>query len=160
MPSHESQKHQKPPKKRNPPHISTFSPPISKAQPNRHLYHPQNTLPHPQKAPRSKRTQNDENRTKIRIFSAPSISPLLDNKIGPNLRWNRTRSVPIHTQKVPQVKRKEKNRKIPPKRRQLAPYTLAMDPAVHAILGDMKKALLECQAIYSRKRKTLAEIRG
>ena len=36
--------------------------------------------------------------------------------------------------------------------------TLAMDPAVHAILGDMRKALLECQAIYSRKRKTLEEI--
>ena len=35
-----------------------------------------------------------------------------------------------------------------------------MDPTVHALLEDMKKCLLECQAINSRKMKTLEEIRA
>src|ERR1700679_2051161 len=103
MNSYEPQKHQKPPKKRNSSHTSTFSPSDPKAQPNRHLHRPQNTLPRPQKVPRVKRSQNDENRTKNRLFSVSSLSPLLDNQIPPNLRWNRTRSNPLHSQKVPQV---------------------------------------------------------
>ena len=135
-----------PSKKLNPPHTLLCSPQIPKAQPNRHLYHPQNTLPHLQKAPWLKRTQNNENKTNFRIFSVSAISPHLDNRIGPNFHWNRTRSVATHTQKVPQVKWNENNRKMSQKHCHITPCTLAMDPTVFTLLKDMKKHILECWA--------------
>ena len=142
----------------NSPHTSLFPPQIPKAQPNRHLYYPQNTLPHPQKAPWLKWTQNNKNRTKFRVFSASSISPLLDNEITPNLRWNRTHSIPTHTQKVLKVKQNKNNRNFSQKHRHITPCTSTMDPTVHALLKDMKKHILELQAINSRKMKTLKVI--
>src|SRR5882757_10850114 len=100
-----------PPKKRKSPPISTFSPPNPKAQQNRHLYHPQNTLTHPQKAPQAKKTQNNRNRTKNQPFSVSSVSPPLDNQNPPNLRRSRLQTNLVHPPKVQQVKQRQSNRK-------------------------------------------------
>jgi hypothetical protein len=218
MNSYEPQKHQNSPKKRKSPHTSTFSPPDPKAQLNRHLHHPQITLPRPQKVPRLKRTQNDEKRTKNRVFSVSSISPPPDHQKSSNLRRNRLETDPHHSQKVshvkrkqrdekrtqtlpfspfstfsvspppdnetrqnlhrnrrrsdprypqkvPQVKRKENNRKIPPKRRQLTHHwhtTSTMDQLTHIRNLVLKVKSINEEQIKScgELAKTLAEMRA
>ena len=81
-------------KSKNHPHISTFSPPIPKAQQNRHLYHPQNTLPCPQNAPQVTWTKNDKKQTCSSHFSVISISPLLDHKIFAEIERGTTLYIP------------------------------------------------------------------
>ena len=212
MNSYEPQKHQKSPKKRKSPHISTFSPPNNSSQPNRHPYHLQNTLPRPQKVQRLNRTQNNENRTKNRVFSVSPVSPSPDNETSPNvrrnrlqinplylqkvpqverkqrdekrpqtlpfspfshfsvspppdhqnprnLRWNRRRNNPTHSQKVPQVKRTQNSRKNPPKHRQLTPYTSMMNTTTLAHLYEIRNLALECKEDVRKMSKILGEIK-
>src|SRR5882757_2393972 len=164
-----------PPKKRKSPPISTFSPLHPKAQQNQHLRHPQNTLPHPQKAPQAKRTKNDENQTKNQPFSVSSVSPPPHNQNSSNPCRNRLQTNLVHPPKVQQAKQRQsnrkrdqpphfsvfppqKNRKFPAKHRQITPY-----PSTTMDWEKIRNLLLEVKDDLEERRKItkgVAEIIG
>ena len=150
-----------PPKKRKPPPISTFSPLHPKTQQNQHLRHPQNTLPHLQKAPQAKQRQSDKKRDQPPHFSLNShfsVNPPKNNETGRNLHRNRQHSNPVHSQSTPQVKQGRNNRKFPAKHRQITPY-----PSTTMDWEKIRNLLLEVKDDLEERRKItkgVAEIIG
>src|SRR5882757_2089647 len=153
------------PKKRKSPPISTFSPLHPKAQQNRHFRHPQNTLPHLQKAPQVKQRQSDKKRDQPPHFSRNlhfSVSPQKNNKTARNIQQNRRRSDPIHPHRAPQLKQSEKIRRFPIKHRRITPYTsTTMDwEKIRNLMLEVKDGMEEQRKNYKKIGEIIGEMKA
>src|SRR5882757_3964245 len=153
------------PKKRKSPPISTFSPLHPKAQQNRHFRHPQNTLPHLQKAPQVKQRQSDKKRDQPPHFSRNlhfSVSPQKNNKTARNIQQNRRRSDPIHPHRAPQLKQSEKIRRFPIKHRKITPYTsTTMDwEKIRNLMLEVKDGMEEQRKNYKKIGEIIGEMKA